>query len=78
MGGKDFLVRNLQEFFLFNPKKLIIFSRDEIFLGNVKNFTSDKIRFNIGDIRDKERLSIFFMDVDCIIHFRSIKNSSNS
>ena len=38
-----------------------------------KTFTSDKIRFFIGDIRDKERLSRALMDVDCIIHAAALK-----
>ena len=42
----------------YNPKKIIIFSRDEMKQWDMaKKFVGDdRVRFFIGDVRDKERL----------------------
>lgn len=43
----------------YDPKKIIIYSRDEFKQFNVANKFKkykDKLRFFIGDVRDKERL----------------------
>ena len=75
--GKSFLNKILNEKNRFN--KIIVFSRDEykqhklkkkIFLKN-KNFK--KLRFFLGDIRDKDRLNIALRDVDTIIHAAALK-----
>ena len=58
-------------------KKIIILSRDEFkqyemrlsISGKYKN----KIRFFIGDIRDKSRLKMAFADVDIVIHAAALK-----
>jgi UDP-N-acetylglucosamine 4,6-dehydratase (inverting) len=69
--GKKFAAKVLEK---YNPKKVIIFSRDEMKQWEMsKTFTSDKIRFFIGDMRDKERLSRALMDVDCVIHAAALK-----
>ena len=69
--GKKFASKILKK---YNPKKLIIFSRDEMKQWEMsKNFKSSKIRFFIGDMRDKERLSRALMDVDCVIHAAALK-----
>lgn len=59
----------------FNPKKLIIFSRDEMKQWEMqKLFNNDhRIRFFIGDIRDKERLSRALDGVDYVIHAAATK-----
>ncbi len=59
----------------YNPKKLIIFSRDEMKQWDMqKLFNKDKrIRFFIGDIRDKERLSRALDGVDYVIHAAATK-----
>ena len=61
-----------------NFKKIIIFSRDEFKQFNLKkklkyckNF--NKIRFFIGDIRDKNRVDVAFKEVDIIIHTAALK-----
>ena len=43
----------------FNPKRLVIFSRDEMKQWEMaKSYDNDeRVRFFIGDIRDKERLA---------------------
>lgn len=58
-----------------NPKKLIIFSRDELKQFEMKNrFQNDpRLRFFLGDIRDKDRLKMAFVNVDFIIHAAALK-----
>ena len=62
----------------FKLKKLIIFSRDELKqflmsneLQNIKKNT--KLRFFLGDVRDRERLSLAFKKVDFVIHAAALK-----
>ena len=55
----------------YNPKKIIIYSRDEfkqfIMQNEFKQYAG-KLRFFIGDVRDKERLTRAFEGVDYVIH----------
>jgi UDP-N-acetylglucosamine 4,6-dehydratase/5-epimerase len=60
------------------PKRLIIFSRDELKQFEMqKKFQSHKnskiLRFFLGDIRDKERLKMAFNDVNIVIHAAALK-----
>ena len=62
----------------FTLKKLIIFSRDElkqyhlsIELEKIKKKT--KLRFFLGDVRDRDRLSLAFKRVDYVIHAAALK-----
>lgn len=59
----------------YNPKKIIIFSRDEMKQWEMaKNFQNDKrVRFFIGDVRDRERLYRAFQNVDYVIHAAATK-----
>ena len=59
----------------YNPKKLIIFSRDEMKQWEMaKKFQGDsRIRFFIGDVRDKERLYRAFNGVDYVVHAAATK-----
>lgn len=60
----------------YNPKKIIIYSRDEfkqfIMQNEFKEYKS-KLRFFIGDVRDKERLMRAFEGVDYVIHAAAMK-----
>jgi UDP-N-acetylglucosamine 4,6-dehydratase/5-epimerase len=59
----------------YNPKKIIIFSRDELKQYEMaKEFTSDKMRFFIGDVRDERRLKNAMKDVDYVIHAAALKH----
>lgn len=62
----------------YNPKKVIIYSRDEFKQYNMKvEFSNkvdmDRVRFFIGDVRDKERLMRAFHGVDYVIHAAAMK-----
>lgn len=60
----------------YEPKKIIIYSRDEFKQFNMANKFhkyKDKIRFFIGDVRDKERLYRAFDGVDYVVHAAALK-----
>jgi len=55
-------------------KKIIIFSRDELKQFEMDNkFNNKKIRFFLGDVRDKSRLELASRQVDIIIHAAALK-----
>ena len=60
----------------YEPKKIIIYSRDEfkqfIMQNEFKQY-ADKLRFFIGDVRDKERLKRALQGVDYVIHAAALK-----
>ena len=70
--GNKFVEMTLQK---FNPKKLIIFSRDEMKQWEMaKKYTDDeRIRFFIGDVRDRDRLYRAFNGVDFVVHAAATK-----
>ena len=59
----------------YDPRKIIIYSRDEMKQWNMaKKFQGDKrIRFFIGDVRDKERLYRALDGVDYVVHAAATK-----
>ena len=58
----------------FNPLKIIIFSRDEMKQWEMaRNFPDSRIRFFLGDVRDKERLSRALFGVDYVVHAAALK-----
>lgn len=59
----------------FNPKKLIIYSRDEMKQWEMaKKFEGDsRVRFFIGDVRDKDRLHRALDGVDYVVHAAATK-----
>ena len=68
----EYILKNFK-----NIKKLIIFSRDELKqyeMSLKKPFLNNrKVRFFLGDIRDKERLLRAFNNVDILIHAAALK-----
>ena len=59
----------------YNPKKLVIFSRDEMKQWEMmKLFKGDsRVRFLIGDVRDKDRLYRALDGVDYVVHAAATK-----
>ena len=59
----------------FNPKRLVIYSRDEMKQWEMaKLFEGDnRVRFFIGDIRDKDRLSRALDGIDYVVHAAATK-----
>jgi UDP-N-acetylglucosamine 4,6-dehydratase (inverting) len=70
--GNTFVPMTLEK---FNPKKLIIYSRDEMKQWEmVKKFQNDeRVRFFIGDVRDRERLYRALDGVDDVVHAAATK-----
>ncbi len=60
----------------YDPKKIIIYSRDEFkqfMMQNEFKQYAGKLRFFIGDVRDKERMMRAFEGVDYVIHAAALK-----
>jgi UDP-N-acetylglucosamine 4,6-dehydratase len=59
----------------YNPKKVIIFSRDEMKQWEMAKLypNESRIRFFIGDVRDKERLHRALDGVDYVVHAAATK-----
>ena len=62
----------------YNPKKIIIYSRDELKQFEMQDkFRStkgfNKLRFLIGDVRDISRLKLAMRDVEIIVHAAALK-----
>lgn len=58
----------------FKPKKIIIYSRDELKQFEMQQkFSDDCMRYFIGDVRDKERINQIMDGVDYVIHAAALK-----
>lgn len=71
--GKKFIRLMLDE---YQPKKIIVFSRDELKQHEMQTtggFNHPSIRYFIGDIRDRDRLMTAFYGVDIVIHTAALK-----
>ncbi|MBI5236846.1 MAG: polysaccharide biosynthesis protein, partial [Deltaproteobacteria bacterium] len=75
-GGTGSLGKKLVSSLLSDhePKKIIILSRDELKQSEMmQEFPDERMRFFLGDVRDKERLYRSFEGVDCVIHAAALK-----
>jgi UDP-N-acetylglucosamine 4,6-dehydratase len=70
--GKKFTEIMLGE---FHPKKLIIYSRDELKQHEMRSAGYDhaSLRYFIGDVRDQERLRRAMHGVDVVVHAAALK-----
>jgi UDP-N-acetylglucosamine 4,6-dehydratase len=71
--GKKFIEIILKE---HSPKKVIVFSRDELKQFEMaQQFAkySEKVRYFIGDVRDEDRLRRAFHGVDYVVHAAALK-----
>lgn len=72
--GKKFLQVALKE---HRPKKLIVFSRDELKQHDMRREFPDgpgsPMRYFLGDVRDRDRLDRAFREVDIVVHAAALK-----
>ncbi len=70
--GSAFVPMTLRK---YNPKKIVIFSRDEMKQWEMeKLYKNDKrVRFFLGDVRDQSRLSRALDGIDYVVHAAALK-----
>tara|TARA_B110000261_G_C13048259_1_gene343210 strand:+ start:464 stop:1465 length:1002 start_codon:yes stop_codon:yes gene_type:complete len=70
--GHSFVPLTLKK---YNPKRLVIFSRDEMKQWEMAKLYKDdqRVRFFIGDVRDKDRLHRALHAVDYVVHAAATK-----
>src|SRR5215470_10799951 len=72
--GKKFIEFALKK---HHPKKIIVFSRDELKQHDMRQQFSDAagspMRYFLGDVRDRERLNRAFAGVDVVVHAAALK-----
>lgn len=70
--GHAFLPMTLER---YNPRRIIVYSRDEMKQWEMaKKYSADKrVRFFIGDVRDRERLYRALDGVDYVVHAAATK-----
>lgn len=76
--GKRFIKTALER---HQPRKLIVFSRDELKQFNLRQELSEQfppekmalMRFFLGDVRDRDRLELAFRGVDVVVHAAALK-----
>jgi UDP-N-acetylglucosamine 4,6-dehydratase len=75
-GGTGSFGRYFTKYILdnYDPKKIIIYSRDEYKQYQMRpGLPEKKMRFFLGDVRDAERLKIAMKGVDYVIHAAALK-----
>ncbi|MDY6932096.1 MAG: polysaccharide biosynthesis protein, partial [Halobacteriota archaeon] len=69
--GKKFAEIVLEE---YDPKSIRIYSRGELLQMEMKNsFDDERLRFLIGDVRDRARLCRAMNGVDIVVHAAALK-----
>lgn len=70
--GKKFIGAMLRD---YKPRKLIVFSRDELKQHEMRmnGFDDPSLRYFIGDVRDAERLRRAMHGVDIVVHAAALK-----
>ena len=70
--GHSFISSTLKK---YNPKRLVIFSRDEMKQWEMAKLFKDdpRVRFFIGDVRDKSRLHRALHNIDFVVHAAAMK-----
>lgn len=70
--GKAFVAKVLRD---VNPRRLVVFSRDELKQYECRQLFADdpRLRWFIGDIRDQHRLSRAMHGVDYVVHAAALK-----
>ena len=70
--GHTFIPMTLKK---YNPKRLVVFSRDEMKQWEMAKLFKDdpRVRFLIGDVRDKDRLYRALDGIDYVVHAAATK-----
>ena len=70
--GNTFIPMTLKK---YNPRKIVVFSRDEMKQWEMAKLFKDdpRVRFMIGDVRDKDRLYRALDGIDYVIHAAATK-----
>ena len=70
--GHTFIPMTLEK---YNPRRLVVYSRDEMKQWEMAKFFKDdeRVRFFIGDVRDKSRLSRALEGIDYVVHAAATK-----
>ena len=70
--GHAFVARTLAK---YNPRRLVILSRDEMKQWEMAKLydDDDRVRFFIGDVRDKDRLYRALGDIEYVVHAAATK-----
>lgn len=70
--GNSFVPLTLKK---YNPKRLVIFSRDEMKQWEMQKIFKDdsRVRFFIGDVRDQNRIERALNNIDFVVHAAATK-----
>jgi UDP-N-acetylglucosamine 4,6-dehydratase/5-epimerase len=70
--GHKFVPMTLKK---YNPRRLVIYSRDEMKQWEMQKLYEgdERVRFFIGDVRDKERLTMALDGIDYVVHAAATK-----
>ncbi len=71
--GKKFIRTVLDN---YGIKRLIVYSRDELKQEEMRTmygFTDERLRYFIGDVRDRDRLYRAMIDIDVVVHAAAMK-----
>jgi len=71
--GQKFIKTVLEN---FRPRRVIVYSRDEWKQSEMQknpDFNCGQVRYFLGDVRDKDRLSLAMRGVDYVVHAAALK-----
>ena len=70
--GKTFLREVLER---YDPNRIVVYSRDELKQYEMRISLGDdeRVRFFLGDVRDKERLAMAMRGIDYVVHAAALK-----
>ena len=70
--GHSFIPMTLEK---YNPERIVVFSRDEMKQWEMAKLFKDepRVRFMIGDVRDKDRLYRALDGIDYVVHAAATK-----
>lgn len=74
--GRQFIKTVLQR---YKTRRIVVYSRDEhkqYDMANELGADAHRVRFFIGDVRDRDRLSMAMRDIDVVIHAAALKHVS--